>query len=145
MGEEGAPTHPLCLVFTIGTEFPIYHGVVSINYMGDEKPGRVKAASILPFWYLPEYSCRVLLCFAQACNDKRGFFCGSSDFLYHESLLPQRDVSRSALLQSGERKGLSCSCRIQRAFASCQCFPQSLQHWKMLASKALTGSVTDQC
>ena len=37
--------------------------MVSVNYTGDEKPGRVKAASILPFWYLPEYSCRVFFLF----------------------------------------------------------------------------------
>lgn len=75
---EGAPTHPPWLVFKICTEFPIYHGVVSVNYTGDEKPERVKAASILPFWYLPEYSRRVFFFLVptaiEACNDESFFF-----------------------------------------------------------------------
>lgn len=87
---EGAATHPPCLVFKICTEFPIYHGVVSVNYTGDEKPERVKAASILPFWYLPEYSRRgffLVPTAVQACNDESFFFCsGSSDFSSYESL-----------------------------------------------------------
>lgn len=73
---------------------------------------------------------------AQACNDESWLFffflfCGSSDFSYSESLLLWRGVSRTALLQPGERKGLSLSCRIQRAFSSRRCFSQSpLSIWR---------------
>jgi len=50
--------------------------VVSVNYTGDEKAGRVKAASILPFWYLPEYSCTVFFLFPDLlkCVIMRAFF-----------------------------------------------------------------------
>lgn len=151
---EGAPTHPPCLVFKICTEFPIYHGVVSVNYTGDEKPERVKAASILPFWYLPEYSCRgffLVPTAVQACNDESFFFfcSGSSDFSSYESLWLWCDVSRTALLlwlgQWTWAKECLAVAEYRQHLQVIRVLPVSFQHLKMLAGRAFMEGVTGQC
>lgn len=144
---EGAATHPPCLVFKICTEFPIYHGVVSVNYTGDEKPERVKAASILPFWYLPEYSCRgffLVPTAVQACNDESFFFL----FWKFRLLLLWEPLALMWCFQNHTTlvawavdlgEGASCCCRIQAAFASHPCSPSLLSALEDVSRQSFYG------